>query len=57
MSKLEAYLESRKDELGGDVFDILLSMSDFEEFKDLMVAQKLAKVKKPVDLILSGQGV
>ena len=31
---------SRKDEMTGDVFDLLLSLGDFNEFKDRMLAHK-----------------
>lgn len=58
MSRLEAFVASKKDELCGDVFDVLLSMSDFEEFKDLMVSQKHAKNKtNPFDFNVVGKSV
>ena len=31
------------EEIGGEIFDLLLSMSDFSEFKEMMVARKQAK--------------
>jgi ADP-ribosylation factor 2-binding protein len=58
MSRLEALVVSKKDELSGDVFDVLLSMSDFEEFKDLMVSQRHAKFKtSPFDFNVVGKSV
>ncbi len=31
------------DEIGGEIFDLLLAMSDFSEFKEMMIARKQAK--------------
>ena len=33
-------LSEREDELAGEVFDLLLSLSDFQTFKDIMVSYK-----------------
>ena len=40
MRSFEAQLISRKDEVGGDIFDLLLSFSDFSEFKSMILAHK-----------------
>lgn len=40
MSEFLMMCEERKDEVVGDVFDILLSCSDFEEFKSLMLSHR-----------------
>lgn len=41
---MESFLEQcearGEDQLAGDVFDVLTSMSDFQAFKELMLAQK-----------------
>mmetsp|Transcript_29196 Transcript_29196/g.29545 ORF Transcript_29196/g.29545 Transcript_29196/m.29545 type:complete len:167 (+) Transcript_29196:114-614(+) len=43
MGKFEVLLSSRPDELSGEVFDLLLSLGDFNEFKQLMLSHKKAK--------------
>jgi len=43
MKKFETMLASRQDEIGGEMFDLLLSFGDFNEFKDLMLSYKMAK--------------
>mmetsp|Transcript_21588 Transcript_21588/g.37298 ORF Transcript_21588/g.37298 Transcript_21588/m.37298 type:complete len:192 (-) Transcript_21588:61-636(-) len=43
MEKLERIVLSKKDELSGEIFDLLCSLGDFMEFKDTMVAHKNAK--------------
>ena len=40
MHSFETQLISRKDEIGGDIFDLLLSFSDFTEFKSMILAHK-----------------
>ncbi|KAJ1444831.1 the ARF-like 2 binding protein BART-domain-containing protein [Pelagophyceae sp. CCMP2097] len=40
MSELMASLDGRRDEITGDVFDLLLGLSDFGEFKAMMIAFK-----------------
>ena len=40
MRRFETQLIDRKDEIGGEIFDLLLSFSDFDEFKQMMVAHK-----------------
>lgn len=44
MHAFELQLIDRKDEIGGDIFDLLLSFSDFSEFKSLIIAHKLSKL-------------
>ena len=43
MSRFESMLIHRKDELCSDIFDMLMSFSDFNEFKDLMLSYKRAQ--------------
>lgn len=40
MRKFEEDVAARRDEISGEIFDLLLSMGDFAEFKDLMIATK-----------------
>eukprot|EP00954_Amorphochlora_amoebiformis_P015947 1252194-Amorphochlora_amoeboformis.AAC.1 len=40
----------RPDEISGDVFDMLMSMGDFEEFRGLMLAHKAARGKKGLEI-------
>lgn len=40
MRKFEEDVATRRDEISGEIFDLLLSMGDFTEFKDLMIATK-----------------
>mmetsp|Transcript_16858 Transcript_16858/g.31578 ORF Transcript_16858/g.31578 Transcript_16858/m.31578 type:complete len:222 (+) Transcript_16858:110-775(+) len=40
MDKFGALLADRQDEITGDVFDMLMSFTDFEEFKSLMLSHK-----------------
>lgn len=40
MAEFMGMLEARSDELHSDVFDVLLTLGDFEEFKSLMVSFK-----------------
>jgi len=40
MQRFMDQLAERQDEITGDVFDILLGLSDFEEFKEMMLAYK-----------------
>lgn len=40
MSEFMGMLETRQDELFGDVFDLLHSLSDFDEFKGMMLAHR-----------------
>lgn len=59
MRRFELQLIDRKDEIGGEIFDLLLSFSDFNEFKETMLAHKMSKQAEdgPGGLILSGQGL
>lgn len=38
------FIETLQDEICGDVFDLLLSLGDFAEFKELMLATKRSLV-------------
>lgn len=40
MAEFSGMLEARKDELDGDVFDLLMTLSSFDAFKELMLAYK-----------------
>merc|ERR1711977_143113 len=40
MERFLTLLEARQEEIGADVFDMLLSLSDFEEFKEQMIGYK-----------------
>ena len=53
MRKFEKMLSLRGDELGGEVFDFLLSLGDFSEFKETMLSYK-SKGKGQLDLSISG---
>lgn len=53
MRKFEKMLSSRGDQLGGEVFDLLLSLGDFSEFKETMLSYK-NKGKGHLDLSISG---
>lgn len=43
MRRFESILVSRQDEIGGEIFDLLLSLSDFVEFKGMMIAHRQAR--------------
>lgn len=43
MDEFQEMLDARKDQICGDIFDLLLSLSDFQEFKDLMLSFKAEK--------------
>ena len=52
MQRFMEQLAERQDEITGDVFDILLGLSDFEEFKEMMLAYKRGEgVNIQVDII------
>ena len=63
MPRVESMLASKKDELSGDVFDVMSSLGDFHEFKELMLSQKRAKnIVNPsgglgLDLCITGKHV
>ena len=40
MAEFSGMLAERQDETTGDVFDLMLALSDFEEFKQMMLAYK-----------------
>ena len=40
MVEFSNMLEARKDELDGDVFDMLMTLNDFDSFKELMLSYK-----------------
>ena len=43
MSNFERMVASRPDEIGGEMFDMLMSFTDFNEFKAQMLAYKAAQ--------------
>jgi ADP-ribosylation factor 2-binding protein len=40
MKRFETMLLSRQDEMDTEIFDLLLSLSDFDEFKEVMLSYK-----------------
>ena len=42
MDEFQEMLETRSNEICGDIFDLLLGLSDFQEFKDTMLSYKAA---------------
>ena len=46
MEEFQDMLENREGEICGDIFDLLLSLSDFQEFKDTMLSYKAASEGK-----------
>ncbi|CAB4008077.1 ADP-ribosylation factor 2-binding [Paramuricea clavata] len=50
MEEFMTSLQSRKDQIGGDIFDMLLSFSDFIMFKQMFLDYKADKEGKNVDL-------
>ena len=42
MDEFQELLEEHEGEICGDIFDLLLSLSDFQEFKDTMLSYKAA---------------
>ena len=50
IDSVASILLEKSDDITGDVLDLLLSMSDFGEFKDLMLSHKTGEVSA-----LSGQ--
>jgi len=60
MRRFEMQLIDRKDEIGGEIFDLLLSFSDFSEFKATMLAHKatfFAGDDAPAGLSLAGNKI
>lgn len=49
MSRFEEMLSSRQDEIGGEIFDLLLSFGNFDEFKEMMLSYKRMKAPGKVD--------
>jgi hypothetical protein len=52
--------ESNVDEIGGEIFDVLMSLSDFDEFKDLMLSHKKEREEQKLEdkapLAVTGRG-
>ncbi|RYG67341.1 hypothetical protein EON64_07665 [archaeon] len=56
--KMDTVLRAHKSELSGDVFDMLSSLTDFVEFKELMLQFKRNKVSdRGLDLSITGRHV
>ena len=43
MNKFEEMLTKRQDEISGEIFDMLLSLGDYSEFKHMMLSHKAEK--------------
>jgi len=55
MARFEAMIAERPDEISGEIFEMLSSMGDFVEFKDMMVNFKRQSSKSQrIDLSLTG---
>jgi len=50
--KFMKMVKERPDEVTGDVFDMLMSLSDFEEFRGVILAYKKSKEGKGINLLL-----
>ncbi|KAF6025798.1 ARL2BP [Bugula neritina] len=50
MTDFAAQLEQRKDELEGEIFEMLLTFSDFLSFKEMFLDYRAMKEDKTVDL-------
>mmetsp|Transcript_24550 Transcript_24550/g.22303 ORF Transcript_24550/g.22303 Transcript_24550/m.22303 type:complete len:152 (-) Transcript_24550:89-544(-) len=58
MTQFESMLVERQDEISGEIFDLLSSMGDFNEFKDLMLNYKREQNKSGKnELSLSGKHI
>mmetsp|Transcript_33873 Transcript_33873/g.40965 ORF Transcript_33873/g.40965 Transcript_33873/m.40965 type:complete len:207 (-) Transcript_33873:368-988(-) len=55
MGEFARLLGDRKDDLEGPVFDMLMAMTDYEAFRDMMIAINLDKQGKGSGLSLSGE--
>eukprot|EP01031_Cornospumella_fuschlensis_P040331 gene40331-49149_t len=56
--KMDSVLRAHKSELSGDVFDMLSSLTDFVEFKELMLQHKRNKTSsRGLDLSITGRHV
>lgn len=40
MSRFETLLKARQEELSAEIFDLLMALGDFSEFKDMMLSYK-----------------
>jgi ADP-ribosylation factor 2-binding protein len=56
MEEFQEMLEDRSDQICGDIFDLLLSLSDFGEFKDLMLSFKAQKAGGGADKSMMSGG-
>eukprot|EP00472_Partenskyella_glossopodia_P007198 CAMPEP_0197525362 /NCGR_PEP_ID=MMETSP1318-20131121/11442_1 /TAXON_ID=552666 /ORGANISM="Partenskyella glossopodia, Strain RCC365" /LENGTH=164 /DNA_ID=CAMNT_0043078661 /DNA_START=79 /DNA_END=573 /DNA_ORIENTATION=+ len=50
--KFHKMIKERPEEVTGDVFDMLISLADFKEFRDLMFAHKMSKNNGGIGTIL-----
>eukprot|EP00471_Norrisiella_sphaerica_P007498 CAMPEP_0184491482 /NCGR_PEP_ID=MMETSP0113_2-20130426/20521_1 /TAXON_ID=91329 /ORGANISM="Norrisiella sphaerica, Strain BC52" /LENGTH=146 /DNA_ID=CAMNT_0026875865 /DNA_START=180 /DNA_END=620 /DNA_ORIENTATION=- len=48
--KFSEMMKKKSDEITGDVFDMLMSLSDFEEFRSLILSYKAEKAGKGIKL-------
>ena len=56
MKRFETMLLSRQDEMDTEIFDLLLSLSDFDEFKEVMLSYK-KPVNKPTTNTNTNAGI
>ena len=54
---LDIFYHHYSDELGGEIFDILLSLSDFTEFKDMILNYKRSHMSGGDSIFVRGQHV
>jgi hypothetical protein len=40
MQRFESLLKARQEELSSEIFDLLMALGDFDEFKDMMLSYK-----------------
>jgi len=58
MARFEEMLSTRQDEIGGEIFDLLLSFGNFDEFKDMMLSYKRMRAPaKSLDLSVQGSSM
>ncbi len=58
MERFEEMLVKRQDEIAGEIFDLILSLGDFTEFKELILAykkRKLRRLKKEKEIEVQGK--
>lgn len=56
MAEFFGLLQTREEQISGEVFELLLSFGDFPTFKEMMLAQKRTQGGSAMDLGLSITG-